>query len=579
MAAQVYEALKGSAPVQLSSAVREQPVVADQEVIVTVLLRLPASAAALPSLDALSSGQGLGGGLGHSGYRRTYQADPADVAAVEAFAASHDLRVEAVDRSSRTVRLAGSVGDINAAFRVTLHTYASDAGTYRSYDGQVSVPAELKTIVKAVFGLSTRQAATRGPVVGRSGSQVPTKGVQTAPTVPGARPGGARPPAAEAVEQDEEEGTHDLPPNGDYPMNIARLYGFPSAAAGSGQSVALIELGGGFDLETLKTYFETYARVPLPAVSAITVGQGTNDPLGRDAAEVYLDIAVLGTIAPHARINVYFAENTLQGFLLAVKTAIHDQDNPNSIISISWGMPESTVNAAYLDAMNEAMHEAAAIGITVCASSGDYGSADTATNPGGTAHVHFPASSPFVLSCGGTSVTRGAGGGIASEVVWNSGVQASGGGISAVFPPPAYQDPSVAAVASVNPGAPPGRGVPDVAGCADRDTLGYYVLVGSYPWMTVHGGTSAVAPLWAGLFALVNETLGMPVGFVNPALYGDTARQHCFRSIVSGTNAVGTTPGYRAGPGWNACTGLGSPIGAALVALFEELAAKTPPEA
>jgi len=268
---------------------------------------------------------------------------------------------------------------------------------------------------------------------------------------------------------------------------------------------------------------------------------------------VLLDIEVVGAIAPSAKIAVYFAPNTDQGFLDAITTAVHDSVRKPSVVSISWGGAESTWTAQSLTAYDQAFQDAGLLGVTVCCASGDDGSADGVTD--GAAHVDFPASSPNVLACGGTRLVS-SNGKITSEVVWNSGGGngASGGGVSDNFPLPAYQAAANVPV-SVNPTHFKGRGVPDVAGDADPAT-GYQIRVDGKS--AVFGGTSAVAPLWAALIALINQQLGKHVGFLNTALY--TKGASGLHDITSGTNGA-----YNAGTAWDACTGLGSPSGQALL--------------
>ncbi|HJZ49946.1 MAG TPA: S53 family peptidase, partial [Roseiflexaceae bacterium] len=260
-----------------------------------------------------------------------------------------------------------------------------------------------------------------------------------------------------------------------------------------------------------------------------------------------------GAVAPGARIAVYFAPNTDDGFLNAIKTAIHDDLRKPSVISISWGAPESgPPNVAWtaqaMQAFDQAFQDAATLGVTICCSSGDNGSSDGVND--GKAHVDFPAASPFVLACGGTHLEAN-GTAIAQEVVWNDGASggATGGGISDVFALPSYQsDANIPP--SANPGRHVGRGVPDVAGDADPAT-GYQVLVDGQA--SIFGGTSAVSPLYAGLIALINQSLGKPAGFVNPLLYGQARAAGAVHDITSGDNGA-----YLARAGWDACTGLGS---------------------
>jgi kumamolisin len=337
---------------------------------------------------------------------------------------------------------------------------------------------------------------------------------------------------------------------------VAKLYSFPTAGSGSGQTVAIVELGGGYKAADLTAYFSKLKISPAPSVTAVSVDGASNKPVGNPNSadgEVLLDIEVVGAIAPTAKIAVYFAPNTDQGFLDAITTAVHDNARKPSVVSISWGGAESTWTAQSLSAYDQAFQDAGLLGVTVCCASGDDGSTDNVTD--GAAHVDFPASSPNVLACGGTRL-ESSGGKISKEVVWNtgSGNGASGGGVSDHFPLPAYQAGAKVPV-SVNPAHFKGRGVPDIAGDADPAT-GYQIHVDGKD--AVFGGTSAVAPLWAALIALINQQLGKPVGFLNTTLYAKGAS--ALHDITAGTNGA-----YQAGAGWDACTGLGSPSGQALL--------------
>ena len=274
-----------------------------------------------------------------------------------------------------------------------------------------------------------------------------------------------------------------------------------------------------------------------------------------------LDIEVVGGVAPGARIAVYFAPNTDQGFIDAITTAVHDTTNRPSIISISWGAPEVSWTQASAQAMDQAFQAAAALGVTVYCASGDNGANDFPSGPGAQPgnHADFPASSPHVVGCGGTRISV-ANNAITSEVVWNDpGGGATGGGYSALFPTPAWQTNAVQGGK---------RGVPDVSGDASPAS-GYAVRVDGQD--TVFGGTSAVAPLWAGLTALVNQKTGRPLGFANPALYGVSTASGGFHDITQGNNN-----GFNAAPGWDPCTGLGRPDGAKLLAALAYRPATAP---
>jgi kumamolisin len=268
---------------------------------------------------------------------------------------------------------------------------------------------------------------------------------------------------------------------------------------------------------------------------------------------------------------VYFGPNTDQGFIDAIAQAVHATPTPIAV-SISWGQSEDQWSAQSRTAMDQAFADAAALGVTVTVAAGDNGSSD---DPSGQASVHcdFPASSPNALACGGTKLIGNTSSfAITSEAVWNelaSNEGAGGGGVSDVFPLPRYQ--ANAGVPASASGGGTGRGVPDVAGNADPVT-GYLVVVDGRQQPI--GGTSAVAPLWAGLIARLAQATGKKFGLLQPMLYAGASAGVAgpgFNDIVEGNNGA-----YKAGPGWDACTGLGSPNGAALLTLLSGTTPSTP---
>jgi kumamolisin len=443
-----------------------------------------------------------------------------DVAKLKAFASQHGLAVVREDASARTVVLGGSIDQFQKAFDVQLHDYEHHSmGRFRGRTGAISLPDDLHGVVKAVLGLDDR---------------------------PQARPHFRIRPPFQAARVQQRSFT---------PLQLASLYHFPQGD-GSGQCIGIIELGGGYRKADLDSYFSSLG-VQAPKVVAVGVDTGgnhpTGDPNGPDG-EVTLDVEIAGAIAPGASIAVYFTINSDAGFIDAVSRAVHDTANKPSVISISWGAPESVWTAQSMNAFNDVLRSAAAIGVTVCAASGDSGSNDGVSDGGD--HVDFPASSPYVLACGGTSL-QGSGQTVTHEVVWNDGANggASGGGVSGTFAVPAWQEGLSASGVQGAKRALTGRGVPDVAGDASPLT-GYDVIVDGSN--TVVGGTSAVAPLWAALIARINGAKGAPVGFVNPKLY--KAAGAC-NDITQGNNGS-----YAATAGWDACTGLGSPNGAKVAA-------------
>jgi kumamolisin len=440
-----------------------------------------------------------------------------DIAAITAFARASGLSVEGSDAARRLIRLSGTAAAMEKAFGTELHRYEGGGHVCRGRHGALHVPTNLADRITAVLGLDTRPIAT--PKI------VPHRG----PT----------------------------PPAGFLPTDVARLYGFDGIDA-SGQCIGIIELGGGFTDADNQAAFKAMA-LPTPDIVAIGVDGAANDPTDTSGAngEVALDIQVAGGVAPGARIAVYFATNTDQGFVDAISQAVHDQSNAPSVLSISWGSAESGWTAQAIAAMGQAFQDAAHLGVTVCAASGDGLATDGVDD--GKAHVDYPASDPLVLGCGGTKITASTTG-ITDEVVWKSNGGGTGGGVSALFALPAYQAKAGVPAAPAKGG---GRGVPDVAGDADPDS-GYRIVTGGETGII--GGTSAVAPLWAGIIAGLNAARKTPLGQVHAQLYGDPA---ALRDIVSGDNKSGKI-GFEARGGWDACTGLGSPKGAALRTLLSK---------
>ncbi|MFL6604792.1 MAG: protease pro-enzyme activation domain-containing protein [Steroidobacteraceae bacterium] len=438
-----------------------------------------------------------------------------DFKLVQEFAKEHGLSVVAAEPAKRLIKLGGTAAQFEAAFRTKLAHYHDGKRTFRGRSGALKLPVDLHPIVESVLGLDSR---------------------------PAAQPRLVFQPAAAVSES--------FTPN-----NVARLYAFPTAVTGKGQCIALIELGGGFTPADTATAFRAMGLSP-PTVVAVSVDGGQNTPTPDDGAdgEVALDIQVAGGAAPGARLAIYFAPNTDAGFVDAITAAVHDRTNRPTVVSISWGSAEANWTEQALQTMNTAFQDASSVNVSVFAASGDNLSADGVDD--GRAHVDFPASSPWAIGCGGTSISV-SGNTITGETVWNDGTSGGGGGISDVFDAPSFQE-NASLPPSVNDGKTR-RGVPDVAANAAPGT-GYRVVVNGHT--EVVGGTSAVAPLWAGLTALINEGAPAPVGFFLPALYANST---LLRQITQGDNIPsGSTVGYQAGPGWNACTGLGVPNGESL---------------
>jgi kumamolisin len=501
--------LAGSERKPLGTRVGETP--KDEIVEVSVILK-PKVRAAVP-LDGRTS-------VSRENFAATHGADPADIDRLREFAKEYSLTLTDVSLERRTVKLEGTVDNMRKAFEVQLERYEHEGRQYRARTGAIQLPPELAGSVEAVLGLDDRPQAK--PHFRVHGEEI------------------AESRAAQ--------------PSGSFsPRQVAQLYQFPLDVDGTGQTIGILELGGGYRPADLTKYFSSIG-VKEPTVVSVSVDKAQNKPTNPNSAdgEVLLDIEVAGAVAPGAQVVVYFAPNTTQGFQDALTTAIHDATHKPSVISISWGGPEDTWTVQSMTAFDSAAQDAAALGVSICAAAGDNGSSDGETD--GANHVDFPASSPHILACGGTRL-QGANGTITSETVWNDGAQggATGGGFSAQFALPSWQ-----ANAGVNAPSGDGRGVPDIAGDADPQT-GYRVLVDGQNM--VIGGTSAVAPLWSGLIALLNEKLGRSLGFLQPALYALASSAGAFNDITQGSNGA-----FSATVGWDACTGLGSPLGDNLLA-------------
>ncbi len=499
-------ALKGSDRVPLQGARAIGPTDPHQLIEISVILK---------HRQPLAMPGSAGKFINHSEFAAQYGADPAHVDMIKKFAETNKLQV--LERGDevlrRTVTLAGTAANMEKAFGIELVDYDHPDGYYRGRTGTIQLPEELGTIVQGVFGLDDRPVAK---------------------------------PHFRYLGDNRAFGTRAS--NESFsPVEVAKLYDFPQDVNGTGQVIGLIELGGGYRPADIEDYFKSIG-LPAPQVKTSSVDQAKNRPTTANSAdgEVMLDIEVAGAVAPGAMIVVYFAPNTTRGFQDALSMAVHDQLRKPTVISISWGGPESGWTNQSMQNFDEVAQEAGLLGITITVAAGDNGSSDGVDD--GQNHVDFPASSPHVLAAGGTRLIASKGV-IAKETVWNDGAKggATGGGFSTVFARPEYQ---------ANDVRQPNRGVPDVAGDADPET-GYDVLVDGQ--QMVVGGTSAVAPLWAGLIALLNQKRQSRIGFINPTLY-NSDRSACFHDISSGNNGA-----FSAGPGWDPATGLGSPVGIQLM--------------
>jgi kumamolisin len=477
--------------------------------------------------------------LSRDRFAAQYGAAQGDLEKVADFVRTNGLTVVATNAAHRTVAVSGTVAQMNHAFFVDLGRYESDRETYRGREGAIYLPNDIADLVEGIFGLDNRKMARRA-----SNGFVPAASLT--------------------------------------PPQVAQYYNFPPGTAPN-QTIGVIEFGDprlgtlGYDPNDVNAYFTTNKGIgpgfAPPTLKDVPVNGATNSPGGSGDSEVLLDICVAGAVAQQSKINVYFTTWDENGWVQVLKEALHPTQGESapSVLSISfdWAEFDSDYNLNWTQAaMNQvstSFQEAAALRVTVLVASGDYGSdcevGDTK------AHVFYPASDPWITSCGGTEI--GTENGSYAEVTWTG---TTGGGISDAFSLPTWQA-GAGVPLSVNPDHRQGRGVPDIAGYAN----GYLIVQGGAtqgPW----SGTSETAPLYAGFVALINEKLGESVGYLNPTLYAlakDPTSAGIFRDINDGaSNAVASAPGYTSGPGWDACTGWGVIDGAALLAQLQVIYAK-----
>jgi kumamolisin len=441
------------------------------------------------------------------------------------------------NRATSSVQVTGPISAVQEAFHPKLAIYEGHTSEFRGRSGPIEVPTELKDIVVGVFGLDERQVAKR-------------KSVDTMT-----------------------EATHASHNLGLKPADLEKRYSFPEGT-GKNQCIGILEFGGAFVQTDLNQYCQTLGR-SVPQVQLVGVDLDPETVLTQQNAdasgEVMLDIELVAGFCPDAKLIVYFSSFDERGWVDALVAAVHDTENAPHVLSVSWGLAEDDPNwsKGAIKAINDALKEAALVGMTVCVASGDDGSGDQLDD--GKAHVDFPSSSPYAVAVGGTMITTSG-----VEETWrvNQGVRdgkgggSTGGGASVKFATPKWQ--KAVAVPSANPGNHQGRCIPDISALAGPP--GHFMVFDGGP--TANGGTSASAPVIASLIARLNENLGASkrVGYLTPLLYKSSGASTVgglgCTDITVGNNVSVPAPGfgYQAGVGYDAATGWGVPNGTALLA-------------
>jgi hypothetical protein len=514
-------------------------------------------------------------------YAERHGAAEEDLDEVAAFAARSGLGVRDRHVGRRMVTLLGSAAQLSKAFGVKLNRYEAplprerraprdaDTGTHvhHGYDGPVHIPAELAGVIQAVVGLDNRRIATPA---GGTGD-----------------PSGAASRSVAAT---------------------AQLYNFPNTGAAD-QTIGVITMGGSYAHDDITDHYfpgqsnASYRTAPSSlndisltvgtttyANSASTVAQITsgNKNSYNQVLELSQDIQTSTTIAQGASVNVYFTENSEQGWLVLLGRLLQpDAEAQPTVVTCSWfvwtsddsGQIGSLSDAGSTVSLMTGMFQSLAnLGVNVFIAQGDWGADDGVAD--GDVHVQYAASDPWVTSCGATVLstqTTDSKGFV--EWAWsdsfntvspfgsNNDFGSTGGGVSATFAAPAYQTAAGTTGATDSKGtAHKGRGVPDVAAMVG------YTGSGNYDWFYANGvtynyeGTSCVAPLMAGLTAVLRSALGRGLGPLNTILY--ELRDTAFNDVTEGNNDSGDSPDspyFTAGAGWDACTGLGSPDGTKLL--------------
>jgi kumamolisin len=535
-----YRSLKGSEHPHPAGYTKLKPTDSAEELTVTLLLRRRQGDAE-PTPDEAGvtvNGKRLARPTRES-FAARHGADPKELEAVKAFAVAEGLSVTEADAARRSVIVRGTVKAMDKAFSVQLNDYQYERGAYRSHDGAVSLPATIADYVEAVVGLTNRK------VHARHFSTAAAARKRAAMDPPNTRPL--------------------------TPAQVATLYNFPSGD-GTGQTVGLYEMeteGGpaGYAASDIAATMAALGDLPVPHIVDVAV-DGTQNS-GQSDGETGLDITVAGAIAPKATIAVYFAGAQPQNMIHALQMMIHPNagEPTPSVVSISYGWgPDDLGEPSFSDSewtqFTALFQDANTNRITVLVSSGDTGAEVLSKTQ---AQTSYPASDIWVTACGGTTIGN-LNGASFDQWVWNDqgagGPGATGGGISARFGVPPFQ--SKVALPTRNGTGQAGRGVPDIAGNASENSGYLQVINGAQPQPV--GGTSAVAPLYAGLIARINANNGFPAGYLNTLLYSLPAST--FRDVLGApgpaNNNYGRVEGYPAGPGWDACTGLGSVDGHAL---------------
>jgi kumamolisin len=476
-----------------------EPLVADHDVLLTAWLR-PRRGGELDAEKARELGATPPSRRAYTDRKTLAQqtgADPADVESLRHYCERHGLTI--AEAQWRSVSISGPIERLIQAFGATVAIFEDDSQRrFRHRSKSLHAPADIAAVVHGVFGLHQWPRSRKLGALARHSTPLQA---------------------------------HD----------IAKRYQFPDGD-GRGQTIGVVQLRGIFKQNDFDQCVKAQGlKAAAPIVKRVDGAAVEHEIATTKDLEAALDVQIIGSLAPGARIVVYEAPDDERGFLDAIREAVFDEEHAPSILSISYGWPEHLWTPIALRILDDLLTAAALAGVSIFCSSGDNGAE---LDYDGAPHVLAPASSPFAIACGATVIPADAN---AAEQAWEK----TGGGFSERFDVPPWQGAarSIATRHHMNPG----RGVPDVAA---QEQPGYYVIMDGTE--LAMGGTSSVAPVWAALTARINQRLSTPIGFFSPILYRQSA-QPLFVDVTAGSNGR-----FQASAGWDPCTGLGVPIGVAI---------------
>ena len=421
---------------------------------------------------------------------------------------------------SSILTVTAPVSVINQALKVTITDYrGADGQLFHAPDHEVVIPAAVQQVVKSVSGLDNfTELKSKARILGAI------------------HPGGVTPDDVVAF------------------YNVAPLR--QRGLDGSGITIVFPEIDDLPDDSDLQAFSQAHNLPKADITIKRDAAWGDPQDKGKPGGEATLDVEVAHAMAPAAKLIVYIGSGSLAQSIVRDESMV--RDNAGAIISNSLGQCEARINDAGRVQAQDVWDRAAATGMSHYVASGDLGAFDCDGHPD-VLSVDFPSALPSVTAVGGTSVFLGKQPGYFREVGWGNPISSggSGGGVSLNYERPSWQTGQ--GVDNGDSASPATRQVPDVAGVADSNT-GWDILLGGRD--TEIGGTSAAAPLWAGITALVDQDMSKnglkPVGFANPALYWMAQQSDLspppFHDIVVGNNFR-----YKATTGWDFVTGWGTP--------------------